>query len=294
MSATDRGGSETAHADEEAPSRTAAGVAWLRAVHQLLDGTPKILDDPAVVSLLGPDGAERVLGDQERAQSSGARALRSHVVLRSRWAEDRLCLAVEGGVRRYVMLGAGYDTFVVRQPDWARELRIVEIDRGAIQRAKRARLAQVGLVPPANASFLEVDFERETLAGALARTHLAPDTPTFFSWLGVTMYLTEPAIDAVLRTVASHARQSEIVFTFAQPADRETPRDIPTLAERAAAVGEPWLSYFTPEQVERKLRGLGFATVEFLTPETAAATYFVGRSDGLPAPRRTSLVAARV
>lgn len=292
MSATD--GTEAPHAEAEAPSRTAAGVAWLRAAHQLIDGTPKILDDPAVVALLGPDGAERVLAERERAQSAGARALRSHVVLRSRWAEDRLRDAVERGVRRYVILGAGYDTFVVRQPAWARDLCVVEVDRGAIQRAKRTRLAQVGLVPPANASFVEVDFERETLAAALGRARLAADVPTFFSWLGVTMYLTEPAIDAVLRTVASYAPRSEIVFSFAQPAERETPRDVPTLAERAAALGEPWLSYFTPDQIERKLRGFGFACVEFLTPEQAAAAYFAGRDDGLPAPRRTSLVAARV
>lgn len=292
MTATE-GGESAQGGEGEAPSRTAAGVAWLRAVHQLIDGTPKILDDPAVVALLGPDGAERVLAERDRAQSRGARALRSHVVLRSRWAEDRLRAAVERGVRRYLVLGAGYDTFVVRQPEWARELRVVEIDRGAIQKAKRARLVQVGLVPPPNAAFLEVDFERETLARALKRARLGPDTPTFFSWLGVTMYLTEPAIDAVLRTIASYPTPSEIVFSFAQPADRETPRDTPTLAERAASVGEPWLSYFTPEQIEQKLRGFGFACVEFLTPE-AAACYFAGRDDGLPPPRRTSLVAARV
>lgn len=292
MTATE-GGESAQGGEGEAPSRTAAGVAWLRAVHQLIDGTPKILDDPAVVALLGPDGAERVLAERDRAQSRGARALRSHVVLRSRWAEDRLRAAVERGVRRYLVLGAGYDTFVVRQPEWARELRVVEIDRGAIQKAKRARLVQVGLVPPPNAAFLEVDFERETLARALKRARLGPDTPTFFSWLGVTMYLTEPAIDAVLRTIASYPTPSEIVFSFAQPADRETPRDTPTLAERAASVGEPWLSYFTPEQIEQKLRALGFACVEFLTPE-AAACYFAGRDDGLPPPRRTSLVAARV
>lgn len=292
MSATD--GTEPPPIAEEPPSRTAAGVAWLRAVHQLLDGTPKILDDAAIVTLLGPDGVERISAESARAQSAGARALRSHVVLRSRWAEDRLRAAVERGVRRYVVLGAGYDTFIVRQPAWARALRVVEVDRAAIQRAKRLRLAQVGLVPPANVTFLEVDFEHETLASALARADLGVETPTFFSWLGVTMYLSEGAIDAVLRTVASYAAGSEIAFTFAQPDERATPRDTPTLAERAASVGEPWLSYFTPDQIERKLRASGFSSVDFLTPELAASAYFVGRRDGLPAPRRTSMVSGMV
>jgi len=290
MSATDR--PEATDGGGDAPSRTAAGVASLRAVHQLVDGTPKILDDPAIVRLLDAQTMAALHAAREQMQSRAVRALRSHVVLRSRWAEDRLRAAVERGVRRYVILGAGYDTFIVRQPAWACDLRIVEVDRAAIQRAKRARLAEVGLAPPANASFLEVDFERETLASALARAGVDTDTPTFFSWLGVTMYLTELAIDAVLRTVASYARQSEIVLTFAQPAERDPEHDGPTLAERAAAVGEPWLSYFTPDQIEQKLRDAGFATVEFLTPERAQAEYFAGREDRLPVPRRTSLVSA--
>ena len=65
---------------------------------------------------------------------------------------------------------------------------------------------------------------------------------------------------------------------------------VAALAERAAAVGEPWLSYFTPEALERKLRGVGFRSVEFLTPEAARADYL--RDSGLPAPRRTTIVSA--
>jgi O-methyltransferase involved in polyketide biosynthesis len=38
------------------------------------------------------------------------------VVLRSRYAEDRLALAASRGVRQYVILGAGMDTFAYRQP----------------------------------------------------------------------------------------------------------------------------------------------------------------------------------
>jgi O-methyltransferase involved in polyketide biosynthesis len=86
------------------------------------------------------------------------------------------------------------------------------------------------------------------------------DQPTFFSWLGVTMYLNEDAIDAVLRTVAAFPPGSEIVLTFAPP-ERDSPS---ALAARAARLGEPWLSYFEPDAIEAKLTGAGFSNVAFL------------------------------
>jgi methyltransferase (TIGR00027 family) len=276
---------------EPSPSRTALGVAWLRAAHQILDPPPRILEDPAAVALFGDGAAEKLRSDAERLRTPGACGLRAHVLLRSRYAEDRLERAVARGVSQYVVLGAGYDTFIVRQPAWARVLRITEVDRPAIQEGKRERLEAVGLVVPGNVRFLSMDFEAETLAEGLRRGGVRESEPAFFSWLGVTMYLTEPAIDAVLATVATFPPGSEIVLTFAQPGGAEHPGR-PTLAERAAAVGEPWLSYFTPEALEWKLREAGFRDVEFLTPEMAAATYFHGAPRALAPPRRTSIVSA--
>lgn len=284
---------------EPAPSRTALGVAWLRAAHQLLDPPPRVLEDPAAVALFGAGAEEALRSAAPRLQTPGARGLRAHVLLRSRYAEDRLERAVARGVRRYVVLGAGYDTFIVRQPAWARELRITEVDRAAIQEGKRERLAEVGLAVPGNVEFLSMDFESETLAEGLRRGGVRGSEPAFFSWLGVTMYLTEPAIDAVLATVASFPTGSEIVLTFAQPRDPRAEdagyagsRGRPTLAERAAAVGEPWLTYFTPESLARKLRGAGFRSVDILTPEISAERYFGAAPGALPPPRRTSIASA--
>jgi methyltransferase (TIGR00027 family) len=278
-----------------ARNQTALGVAWLRAAHQLVDAEPRILDDAPSVALLGHQAAE--VRSDPRAHSPGARVLRAHIVLRSRFAEDRLRLAVERGVVRYVVLGAGYDTFLVRQPAWARKIEIVEVDREEIQEDKRAKLAAARFRVPNNVRFVSIDFEHESLASGLARNGVRLDDPTFFSWLGVTMYLTEPAIDAVLATVAATPRGSEIVFTFA-PADPVTggpaSPELSGLASLAATAGEPWRTYFAPEELVAKLRTLGFSSVELLAPDDAAQRYFAGRTDGLPAPRRSTIVSAVV
>ncbi|HKU12805.1 MAG TPA: class I SAM-dependent methyltransferase [Steroidobacteraceae bacterium] len=267
-------------------SRTALATAFMRATHQLLDTPPRVLEDPTAVTVLGPGAAQRIRANAGRAQTPAARALRAHMVLRSRFTEDRLAAAVARGVTQYVVLGAGFDTFAVRQPPWARGLRILEVDHAGTQELKRAHLAAAGLTVPPNVGFATLDFERESLRDGLLRHAISPTALTFFSWLGVTMYLPRPAIDAVLQSVAEFPAGSEIVLTFASASD--TPRAI---AERAAQAGEPWLSFFEPAQMQAVLHAAGFTSVELLTPEEAERRYFAPTSS-LPAPRRTTIAAA--
>jgi methyltransferase (TIGR00027 family) len=273
--------------EERSPSRTALAVAVMRAVHQRRDAEPKILEDPIAARLLPPGLLEDVLADPERWQGEDRLMLRSHVVARSRFAEERLATAARRGVVQVVILGAGYDTFAYRQPPWAHDLRIVEIDAPATQRAKLARLAAAQIAIPPNVAYLPVDFERTPLGDALPKA-IDVTRPTFFSWLGVMMYLEPAAIDAVFRAVRALPRGSEIVFSYAGPRSGDT-----RLEDNAAAVGEPWLSRSTPDELRAQLTALGFGEIELPTALEVAMRYFAGRHD-LPAPPRPSVGAAIV
>jgi len=268
-------------------SRTALGTAYMRAAHQVLDAEPRILDDPVALPLLGPAALQRIKDAAEEYRTPESLALRSHVVLRSRFTEDRLVAAVRRGIRQYVILGAGFDTFALRQPPWAQSLRIIEFDHPGTQSMKRSHLAAAGLVMPENADFAAIDFEHGSLRDGLLRYHGSRGGPTFFSWLGVTMYLKEDAVDAVLRSVASFPAGSEIVLTFAPRGESPSP-----LARRAENLGEPWVSYFEPDALDAILHGAGFSTVEFLSPEEAEARYFQRRPADLPVPKRTNILSA--
>jgi methyltransferase (TIGR00027 family) len=278
---------------ERAPSRTADAIAWLHAAHQFIDAEPRVLDDPVIARLMGATRAN-IAEREERFQSAEARHLRAHAVTRTRFAEDRLAAGAARGVRQYVLLGAGMDTFAYRQPVWARDLRIFELDRSATQGIKQQRLAEARIEPPRNLTYVAADLQAELLTLALRRGGVQADQPAVFAWLGVTMYLSLPSIDAVLRTVAAFPATSEIVFTFAQPASPDDVRHGPSLAERAAAAGEPWVTYFAPPALEARLRETGFSVVDFLTPAEIVARYLHNRTDGLPPPRRTSIVSAIV
>lgn len=273
--------------DEHAGSRTAVSVAILRALHQLCDASPKILDDPVVPLLLDADVLQNARNSPEWLDAPRAKALRSHIVLRSRYAEDCLREAVARGVRQYVILGSGFDTFAYRQPAWARGLRIFEVDHPASQRAKLERLRSCGILRPANLEFVAADFETPSWRDTLASSSLEFTAPAFFSCLGVLVYLTADAIQSAFRLVASFPALSEIVFTFSQGG-------VESLAHDAAASGEPWRTYFDPDSLAAALTRDGFSEVAFLSPGGAIDLYYRDRMDALPPPGRITMGRALV
>jgi methyltransferase (TIGR00027 family) len=135
---------------------------------------------------------------------------------KERWlrvAEDRLADAVRRGVSQYVILGAGFDTFAFRQPDWAKSLKIFEFDHPDTQSVKRSFLEKAGLDQAANVHFAPINFEQESLLEGLLRQRVSLEEPTFISWLGVTMYLNEAAIDSSLKSMAAYSHNGLETFT---------------------------------------------------------------------------------
>jgi methyltransferase (TIGR00027 family) len=275
---------------DQTASRTALATAYLRAAHQIFDAEPLVLKDPVVLKLLGPDAEKRIRDAVGKYMSPQAKALRAHVVLRSRYAEDRLETSMERGVSQYILVGAGFDTFAVRSPAWAAHLRIIEVDHPDTQRLKRAKISEAGIPVPGNVVFAGINFENESLEEGLIRNGIRSDKPTFFSWLGVTMYLTEPAIDATLKGLANYPTGSEAVITFRQPPSTQSSASS-RLADLVSEAGEPFVTYFTPEKFRDKLLEAGFAKVEFLTPDRSAR-YFRGGENSLPNPERIAIASA--
>lgn len=261
-------------------SRTALRVAMRRAAHQLLD-QPCILSDPIAVPLLGP----RFVLQRYRESSRMARAFRAFMAARSRYAEDHLAAAVAQGVTQYVVLGAGLDTFAYRNPFPA--LRVFEVDFPATQAWKRALLAEASLVPPANLTFVPLDFEHHTLAASLAEAGMDTTRPAFFSWLGVVPYLTLPAFRSTLETIARLPAGSGVSFDYGLSPHSLNPlrrMAFEELARRVAAAGEPFQLFFTPEEIDAEFQRAGFSRHEQLDSAQLNALYFVGRADGLQLP----------
>ncbi|HEY2344557.1 MAG TPA: SAM-dependent methyltransferase [Xanthomonadaceae bacterium] len=265
------------------PSRTALRVATLRAVHQLLD-EPIVFEDPFALPILGPRTEAELREDPFPHNDPISRGLRAHLVVRSRFAEDELARAVAAGVRQYVVLGAGLDTFAWRNPHATTGLRVFEVDHPSTQRWKRGCLDAAGMSLPPDLTFAPVDFERATIAQGLAAAGFLADAPACFSWLGVTMYLSEAAIMELLGFVAHLPAGSSISFDYRVPPSMLDPmqRVVGEMAaRRAAELGEPWISAFEPDVLRERVLALGFGEAETIGPDELNRRYLHRRKDGL-------------
>ena len=275
-------------------SRTAERVAIRRAAHQILD-RPLIFEDPLALKILSDEARQRVRAEAEDENNNPwGRGLRIFLVTRSRFAEEELACAVEHGVRQYVVLGAGLDTFAYRNP--FAELRVFEVDHPETQAWKRERLEHAGIAIPESMRFAPVNFERDTLEHGLEAVGFRREEPAFFAWLGVVPYLTREAAFSTLRFVAGLPRGSGVAFDYAIPREMlsETERiAFDLLAERVARAGEPFRLFFRPEELEAELRAMGFNEIEDLDGAAIRARWLGGAAEE-GRPRRAGLLCARV
>lgn len=267
------------------PSRSALSVASLRAVHQLLD-EPLVFPDPIALPLLGASTEAALRDDPFSLNDPLSRGMRGALVARSRFVEDELSRCVAAGVRQYLVVGAGLDTFAYRNPYRDEGLRVFEVDHPGTQQWKQQLLAESGIDVSASLTFVPADFERDDLGSALRQAGFQPDQAACVSWMGVTMYLTADAVAATLRTLAGFVPGSRLCFDYRLPVTMLNPVERvinEVIGQRVAALGEPWLSTFDPTQLQKQLLDLGFGSAESATPESLNARYFARRKDGLRA-----------
>ena len=242
------------------PSRTALIIARQRAAHQVLDHG-SILYDPFAMKILREDEKDVLQFANAHPLASIGRLFAS---ARSRIAEDALSGAVERGILQIVILGAGLDTFALRSPHGARQIRIYEVDHPATQSWKRQRLAEAQLALPPWLIFVPVDFEQDDLGERLVGAGFQQNSPAFFTWLGVVPYLTQDAIGRTLDYMAS-IKNAEVVFDYMEPPQafsEEIKGLVTARTEQLERVDERWASRFEPARIAAILRSHGFSDIE--------------------------------
>jgi O-methyltransferase involved in polyketide biosynthesis len=215
------------------PSRTALLIARQRAAHQVLDHG-SILDDPFAMKILSEDEKEvRQFANGHPLASIG----RLFTAARSRIAEDALSRAVERGIQQVVILGAGLDTFGLRNPHGARQIRIYEVDHPATQAWKRQRLAEAQIALPPWLILVPVDFERDYM---------------------------------------SSIQNSEVVFDYMEPPEAFSKelRQLETeRIEQLKKIDERSVSRFEPAGIAAILRAHGFSAIEDINFQEIASRF---------------------
>ncbi len=263
-------------------------TAFARAAHLFVDDTPPVFEDRVAYDLLPAFQRRyiRRLGDlapswlrRYRTRLDAFTAMRAHLVVRARYAED--VLAAGDDFTRYIVLGAGFDTFAQRQIEPGIE--VVEIDHPATQREKRKLLQRRGFREPEALSFLSIDFQTTSLE----EIWLPSSESDCISWLGVTYYLQSEALIGTLTTLAKCVSSgTELVLDYWQmppPLDRNAPLLLGTRVT-VALQQEPMHSFFTPIEIETLAVGCGWRVRENLSPAEQNKRYLSSRRDGLLVP----------
>jgi methyltransferase (TIGR00027 family) len=261
-------------------SRTALGVALRRAAHQIYDAKPLVLNDPMAVPLLGDTYAKALAETQQDLNERSSLLMRAWLVARSRFAEDELARAVKAGVRQYVILGAGLDTFGLRNP--YPSLNVYEVDHPTTQAWKRTLLESNAVALPESLRLVAVDFETQSLQERLKDAGIDFSAPTFFAMLGVVVYLTPDAFGETLKYIAGFPERSGVVFDYAVPRHLLPEEEVDArdeLASRVESAGEPFRLFFSPAEIRTALHA--FEIVEDLDDKELNRRYFDGRTDQL-------------
>jgi methyltransferase (TIGR00027 family) len=282
---------------------TAEATAAIRAMHLLYD-QPVVFNDPYALQLTSP--ALRQVCQNRFFQwilrrkfiSETFRPISAQVLSRAKYVEEKLEQAVSKGISQYVIIGAGFDSFCLRRPNFSADLRIYEVDHPATQRIKRKRLMEILDSSPKAVEFIAVDLEKQTISDVLSGSPFSKDEKAFFSWLGTVPYLSEDAVFAVLRDLACFAAgKSEIVFDYLIPTSKMTLEDRQALGRGMRIIerwGEPVKSFFDPDAFPDEVSHLGYRIFENQSPDELNKMYFLDRLDNLVAHSAAYIVHAAI
>ena len=288
------------------PSRTALLTAVQRGHHNLTAPEPKILRDDLALAIAGLDSLEAAQGyidkmievfaalsDPETAAIFMKR-IDGSVCMRSRVVEEELALAKPRGIKQLVILGAGLDSTAYRRTDLTDGMKVFEVDHPATQAWKEERLAAANITVPENTSFVAFDFENQTLSQALEAGGIKPDVPTFFTWLGVHMYLTDEAVKTTLGVLGKFPKGSEIVMDFISPsyvlAGGIAEDSVAQLSKVVSQMGEPIKSQYYEDELEAILNEAGFSKVKYLSAKWLVENYLGGNKAAFDMPEEATSI----
>ncbi|KHD87546.1 MAG: methyltransferase [Bdellovibrio sp. ArHS] len=269
--------------NDVAPEHTAVRVALWRALHVLIDPPPHVFTDEIGARIV----AENDWGQRQDMAPDFSKSMRASIVGRARFIEDTLEELFKVGVSQYVILGAGLDTFVQRNPEMAAQMHVFEVDQPGPQVWKQERLREMGLPTPPTLHFVPVDFEAgESWWDHLLAAGFDTQKPAFIVSTGVSMYLSKETNRTTLQQLAKLAPGSTFAMTFMMALDLlpAPERNIMEFVMKKAAESQtPFLSLFTPPEILALAKDAGFKQAEYVSAQDIYLRYFSQRSDGLNA-----------
>ena len=273
---------------------TAQGVAKQRLIESLATPDTRVIDDPYAENFVLGTGVIKLMGHRFSIwiTKKFAPGFHEHLISRTRFIDDLVEERASQGTEQYVILGAGYDTRANRLK-LPSTLKIFEVDQAEVQDRKRSKLPKD--VPNLeNITYVNVDFNHQSLTEQLLDAGFDKSKSTIFTLEGVSQYVPKEAMASTLKELGSLTQEAKSTFfmSYVNTLLNEDPaacfgKGYPNPLKKAdlvksmsAKVGEPWISFYTAEEIENLLSQNGFSVVENKTLADLNSLYFtpVGRT----------------
>ena len=283
---------------EQRPSFTAAWVAAARGFGDLLPAELHIAEDPYGAAFASTSLPRRLAGSRlgrRLALTPGLGTWIMYMQVRTRVLDDiARTFAREHANAQVVLLGAGYDCRALRLGALA-NVPVFEVDHPATQGRKQRVLARLGA--ESHAHYVTWDFESRPLAelpDALAAAGLDRKAPVLTIWEGVTMYLTQPAIDASLRAIHAFG-PGRLAMTYFERTRIDSPSPMMRLVRASVrGIGEPFKWGWNRDDVPPYLAERGFRVRENRSLDEAAHDFLPSRAAALVHGRNSCYALAEV
>ena len=237
------------------------------------------------LNFFAPDKKDSFANNEETLKYLVNTQIAPTPLARAAFCEDALKASAQTGTEQYVILGAGLDTFAFREQEFIKRYEVFELDHPLTQKDKKERIKRAGWILPDKLHFVPIDFTKDNIGDKLIDAGFKPEKKTFFSWLGVCMYLEQSAIEKVLQNLSTLAADgSDLIFDYADDGlFHAEERRVQNMIAMAKAGGEEMKSSFDQMSLELMLSTHHFLTYEHLSRREIQSRFFSGRNDWLSA-----------
>jgi methyltransferase (TIGR00027 family) len=208
---------------------------------------------------------------------------RTSGVARTRFIDEVVEANLRSGTDQVVIFGAGFDARAYRISAMAKAA-VFEVDHPATSAVKRRLVeATLGAVP-SHVRLITIDFNTESLPSTMRAAGFDANRRTLFVWEGVTNYLIENAVDAMLRWCASTAVGSTVVFTYVDRHVLDAPEAFEGTAKLFAKLsesGEGWTFGIDPSHLSGFLAWCGLVLDEDVGAVDYRGRYFGRAARGM-------------
>ena len=267
---------------------TAQGVAKQRLIESLAKPDRRIIYDPYAKNFVLGANIIKLMGHRLSVWLGNKiiPGMHEHLISRTRYIDDLIEESTFANIEQYVILGAGYDSRAHRLK-LPSKLKIFEVDQSEVQELKRLRLPD-NMPNKESITYVDIDFNHKSLKEELINVGFDQNKSTIFTLEGVSQYISREALDATLKEVAdlNPNSNSKIFISYVNKLLKEDSKAcfgkgyskpekaVSFITNSAAKMGEPWISFYSAEEVESILSQNNFTLIENKTLADLNSKYF--------------------